>query len=137
MKDKTIKLPSFGGTTPSAETALGVPATVVTKEAQKAADKAKEVADKAAFETSQAALTGTKYYGEAVVKKFESAEIGGVERNAQPNLVTNITVNGYDLSNPNATAQSLVSIAKYGQTVTVLSKEPVMSGASLRSRGID
>lgn len=137
LKDKTIKLPSFGGTTPSAETALGVPATVVTKEAQKAADKAKEVADKAAFETSQAALTGTKYYGEAVVKKFESAEIGGVERNAQPNLVTNITVNGYDLSNPNATAQSLVSIAKYGQTVTVLSKEPVMSGASLRSRGID
>lgn len=36
------------------------------------------------------------------------------------NYTTKVEVNGYDLSDPNSTAQSLVAIAKYGQTVTVL-----------------
>lgn len=137
LKDKTIKLPSFGATTPSAETALGVPATVVTKEAKAAAAKAQEAADKAAFESNMATLTGTRYYGEAVVKKFESGELGGEKRALVSAPTTNITVNGYNLSDPNATATSLVSIAKYGQTVTVLSGAGQTSETANTFAGVD
>lgn len=75
----------------------------------------------------------------AAGKTTEQLQAGAQNRANKVVGDTNIVVNGFDLSDPNATAQSLVSIAKYGQTITVLSSDTapiVKTGLSAARAGI-
>lgn len=130
LADKKIKLPSFGGeTTPAVDQIFGVPATVVTKEAAEAAEKAAEK-ERKAREAAEKIIPMSQTMS-AMALDLERRTMGETvttsplqSTNMAGDTVINIT--GYNLADPNATAQNIVTYAKYGQTVTVLGARPAV-----------
>ena len=96
------------------------------KLAELRAEIAKTAAEMAALGGKPFVPTGGVQSDFAIMMASKTSEQVKAAAQGSANKVvgdTNIVVNGFDLSDPNATAQSLVSIAKYGQTITVLSKD--------------